>query len=200
MGRLLERIETSVITIDREPYIRESSIKGLLIIKRPKYLDARGNFQENYRLPDIIEAIGRPVNFLQCQDSFSRPRVLRGIHAEPQDKIITPMTGQMVTVIVDLRRNSETFLKWVMFDFDNRDPSRPTTSLFVPEGLGNSFCVYGTEPVWYKYGVSKIYDPQTAGKGVHWQDETLSIPWPVEEPIISERDENLPSLQEFLFQ
>lgn len=183
---------------EKEPFIRETEISGLLIIRRPRFADERGSFQEEFRIPDIEKVIGRKVEIRQTQISDSEPRVLRGIHAEPQDKIITPLTGKLLAVIVDLRPDSRTFKKWIMLDIDNTVNLERIT-LFVPEGLGNAFYVYPDSPkVLYQYAVTKTYDSKTAGMGVRFNDESLGIPWPDMDPKISDRDRQLPTLEEFL--
>ncbi|MBI3396983.1 dTDP-4-dehydrorhamnose 3,5-epimerase family protein [Candidatus Woesebacteria bacterium] len=195
-----KRIDVAGINFDREPFIQRTSIEGFLLIRRPQYADGRGAFQEIARIPDISEALGREIVIRQTQRSRSMGHVLRGIHAEPQDKLITPYTGKMVAVIVDLDPKSPTFLSWLMLGFDNTEENCSKTTMFLREGLGNSMCVIGTDPVEYVYGVSKIYDPGTAGEGVRYNDPSLAIPWPISNPVVSNRDRNLPDLVRFLEQ
>lgn len=200
----MKDILLSEINVDKEPYIERTAIRDLLIIKRPYYSDDRGCFQEDFRILDIENIIGRKIKILQAQHSFSKLEVLRGIHFEPQDKIITPLSGRIAAAIVDLRKNSDTFKKHILFEFDNTIGRGQTVSLFIPEGLGNSLCVFkrDNDPVFegalYRYDTSAIYDPKTAGIGVRYDDQDLKIDWPVKDPVISERDRNLPSLNEFL--
>jgi len=151
------------------------------------------------RISDIEKKINREVIIRQTQISTSKPGVLRGIHAEPQDKIITPMTGLMLAVFVDLRKNSDTLGHHIAMEFDMKEPeATPYTSVFIPERVGNSFCVHGKKVVVYQYAVSKEYDPKTAGKGVRWDDPELGIQWPIENPVISERDVELPSFSSYI--
>lgn len=201
-----ERINTREIIADKEPFIMETKLNGLLIIKRPFNNDDRGAFQEDFRVPDIEKIIGRKIILQQGQHSFTKPGVVRGIHSEPQDKIITPFFGRIVSVIVDLRPKSDTFKQWIMIDFDLIEPAPEMTSLFVPEGMGNSFCAYRKEgdPIpgiaLYRYSVNQIYNPKFSGVGVRFDDSELGIPWPVDNPIVSDRDKNMPTLKEFVVQ
>ncbi len=196
-------VSVNSLVEDKEPYIIPSSIDGVLIIKRPQYSDFRGSFQELCRIPDIAKSF-KKTKILQSQISISKLNVLRGIHAEPRDKIITPIVGRMAAVVVDLRTKSPTYKKWIRFEFDNTSPNIPYTTLFVPEGCGNSLCVYrkrgdtGDSTLIYYYTYSSVYDPAWAGSGVKYNEPELNIIWPIKNPILSERDKSLPSLKEFV--
>jgi len=182
-----------------EPFIYQTEIKDLLIIKRPHFPDSRGSFQELYRTPDIEKLIGREVKLKQGALAESDPNVLKGIHAEPQDKVIIPLTGKLIAVIVDLRVDSKTFKDYIMVDFDISDEAPTRASLFIPKGCGNSYYVYKkSRRVFYQYAVSETYDPSTREMGVRFDDGQLNISWPENNPILSERDKNMPSLSEFL--
>jgi len=199
---LRTRVAVERLGLQEEPYIDITSIPGLLVIRRPLYSDERGSFQEIFRRSDVEAVIGREVVIAQPSRSRTRPGVLRGIHAENQDKIVTPQSGKILVVIVDLRPDSPTFREWSMFDFDNTNPNTPLTTLFVANGLGNSFFVIEAdsdgETAEYGYCVSENYDPETAEMGVMWNDPELNIPWPHEQPALSNRDQNLLSLEKFV--
>lgn len=196
-------VSVNSLKVDKEPYIISFPIKGVLLIKRPQYADDRGSFQELFRIPDIGKAF-KKTQILQSQISISKLNVLRGIHAEPRDKVITPIVGRMAAVIVDLRVDSPTFQKWIRFEFDNTSPNIPYTTLFVPAGCGNSLCVYqkrgdaGDGTLIYYYTYSSVYDPKWAGAGVKYDEPKLDIKWPIKNPVVSDRDKNLPSLKEFI--
>lgn len=193
-----ERIFSNEIDIDKEPYIWKTGIEGFLIVKRPRYYDERGSFQELVRIPDLEHALGRKISPMQSQVSFSNPNVLRGIHAESQVKIITPLQGKMLSVIVDLRPSSRTFGQFIMLDIDANE-STPNITLCLDEGLGNSLYVYpDSKNLIYHYSVSKLYDPSNKGRGVAFSDKTLNIPWPDHDSIISDRDRELPDLESFI--
>lgn len=195
-------VSANDLNTKEEPHIIFTPIEGLLIIKRPQYPDSRGSFQELYRIPDIISSY-KNTSVLQAQISVSKNNVLRGIHVEPRDKIITPIRGRMSAVVVDLRLKSKTFKKWMRFDFDNTTVTNAFVTLFVPEGCGNSLCAYKTEndshsELIYHYTYSSVYDPRWAGMGVRYDDKELDISWPIENPEISDRDKALPTLEEFV--
>ncbi len=201
MSDYSEVVVVNEMEVGWEPFIVEQSIKGLFLIRRPFYKDNRGSFQEIVRIPDLEKKVGREINFQQSQLSISRPGVIRGIHVEPQDKLVTPLTGHMYSVVVDVRPNSSTFKKWMMFRFDNTSSEISKTSLFISKGLGNSICVPYESPqeVLYYYSVTEVYNPATAGRGIRYDDTELNIPWPIKNPIISkDRDTSLPSFSEFI--
>jgi dTDP-4-dehydrorhamnose 3,5-epimerase len=202
-NQLGRTIKVNSVAVDGEPYIVTSPIEGVVLIKRPRYADDRGSFQELFRTPDI-KKLFRKTEILQAQISVSKVNVLRGIHAEPRDKVITPISGRMSAIIVDLRTESPTYKKWVRFDFDNTQLENPYATLFVPSGCGNSLCVYkergdpGNGTLVYYYTYSEVYDPKWSDSGVKFDEPALKITWPIKKPIVSERDKNLLSLSEFV--
>lgn len=200
----MNNINLSETEFNNEPYITETSIKDLLIIRRPRYIDNRGAFQEQYRRSALESKIGRKVNINQAQISWSKIGVLRGIHFEPQDKIVTPITGRSFCVYLDLRTDSPTFKESLSLEFDNTQNEPQLITVFIPEGVGNSLCVFSKKgdpkpgTVIYQYSVTKEYDPKTAGIGIIATDPELNISWPIKNAVLSERDLKLPSLKEFL--
>ena len=123
--------------------------------------------------------------------SFSLPKVLRGIHAEAWNKIVYPLTGEAFIAIADIRPQSPTFGKVETFTIndDNR------IALFISNGLANSFCVTGKEPVHYVYLVDAYYDG-TDTRAIALDDPDLKINWPIKDPIISQRNKNNPKLRD----
>ncbi len=178
--------------------IQETSIKDLFIIERPFFPDDRGSFQEIWRSKDLEARINRPVTPLQGNLSVSYKGVLRGLHAEPMDKIITPLTGKVFLAIADIRTDSPTFGKTETLTLDyTSTTSQPRKSLFLPSGMANSFCVISDEPVLYVYAVTSNYDAAGEKRSVIWNDPDLAIQWPLpeEQLIISEKDKLNPTLR-----
>lgn len=177
--------------------IKETSIKGLLVFEKKLYPDERGWYQEVYRVDDIAKALG--VNDLvvkQGSFTWNVPKTLRGLHAEPQYKLITPLTGKIFTAIVDLRVDSETFSKVETFLFDNGEISNSRRTLVISPGLANSMEVVGTSEAFYHYAVSGTFDPSQAKRSVIWNDPDLKIDWPIKDPIVSDKDKNNPKLRD----
>lgn len=172
-------------------YIKETSIPGLLLIERPTFSDDRGFFREAARKNELEEAIGHEFSPVQWNHSRSDARVIRALHAEGWNKLVYPVTGRMFAAMVDIRPDSEAFGKVETFTFDAKEPK----AMYVPDGVANSICVIGEEPVHYMYLVDKYYDGSDA-RAIAWDDPELGIAWPIEDPIISERDRNNPTLKE----
>lgn len=177
-------------------FITETSISGVLRIERPVYPDQRGFFHEIVRMNDLKKASGIDFHAVQMSHSMSIPGVIRAIHTEKWNKIVYPITGKIFIAIVDVRPNSSTFGKYETFSFDNDSPSSTHTALFLPsDGIGNSVCAAGDASVHYFYAVDEYWDNSKA-QGIAWNDPDINIPWPVNDPIISDRDQKNPTLRE----
>lgn len=169
----------------------KTSIEGLLILKRPINKDERGFFREIFHLDEIEKILGTQFVGVQMNHAFSKPNVLRGIHAENWNKIICPINGEVFVAIVDIRPDSPTFKKVETFEINDQNK----IALFVSEGLANSYCVIGNKGVDYIYLVDAYYDGSDT-RAVVWDDPDLAINWPIRDPIISERDKNNPKLRD----
>lgn len=172
-------------------YIKQTLIPGLLILERPAFTDERGFFREVFHLNELEKVSGVKFNLAQWNHSLSKSGVIRGLHGENWNKIVYCVTGKMFTAIVDIRPESETFGKVETFTLDENN----RIGLFIPKGLANSVCVVGSEDVNYLYLVDAYYDG-TDTTAIAWDDPDLAIAWPIENPIISERDKNSPRLRE----
>lgn len=173
--------------------IQKTKLEGLLIIEGGHtFSDDRGFFREPFRRDEFEEALGKSWVHVQENHAFSKKDVLRGIHIAPWDKMIYVPYGRVLAVLVDLHKDSPTFKQHQAIEIG--DGNR--VKLFIPAGFGNSYLILSDEAV-YEYQVNKYY---TAGaeKGVTWDDPELNIEWPIENPILSEKDKNNPSLKEFL--
>ncbi|MBI2596836.1 dTDP-4-dehydrorhamnose 3,5-epimerase family protein [Candidatus Daviesbacteria bacterium] len=172
-------------------FVQKTSIEGLLILKRPIHKDARGFFREVFHINEIEETLNIEFKGVQMNHAFSKPKVLRGIHAENWNKIICPVNGEVFIAIVDIRLDSSTFTKVETFTINDQN----RIALFVSKGLANSYCVTSEGSVDYIYLVDAYYD-WTDTRAIAWDDPDLKINWPVKNPIISERDRNNPKLRE----
>jgi dTDP-4-dehydrorhamnose 3,5-epimerase len=174
-----------------ENYITKTSIPGLLIVERPTHADERGFFREVFRLDELEAEIGFKFNIVQANHSHSLPKVIRALHAENWNKLVYPVSGKAFVAIVDIRPDSPTFGKFETFNFDESTHR----ALFIPKGLANSICVVGDVPVDYLYLVDAYYTGEDV-RAIAWNDPDLKIPWPIQNPIISERDKNNPKLRD----
>jgi dTDP-4-dehydrorhamnose 3,5-epimerase len=167
-------------------------IPEVILIEPKKFLDERGFFFESFKNSDFI-LNGICSTFVQDNFSHSIKGVLRGLHFQnnnkSQAKLVSVTRGEIFDVAVDIRKNSPTYGKWVseILSETNRH------SLYLPDGFAHGFCVLSNEAdVVYK--VSNEYSSEH-DSGVMWNDPDIGITWPIKNPIMSEKDLILPSLQ-----
>lgn len=172
----------------------KQNIKDVILIKPTVFGDNRGFFLESYKKSDF-EANGISVEFNQDNHSKSSKHVLRGLHyqANPysQAKLVRCIRGRIYDVAVDLRKESETYKKYVKVELSEENKCM----LFIPQGFAHGFVVLSDEAeIIYK--ASGEYNPE-ADRGVFWKDKDLNINWEIDfEPILSLKDQNLPCLSE----
>lgn len=171
----------------------ETSLEGAYVIETVLHRDLRGSFLELFNA-DALARCGLHVTFVQDNCSHSlEPGVVRGLHYQldphAQAKLVWTLTGSVYDVIVDLRKRSRTYLKWEAFELSSHKP----LMVFVPRGFAHGFCTLEADTrVFYK--VDAPYNPRAEG-GIRWNDPDLAIPWPVESPILSDKDAKLPLLK-----
>jgi dTDP-4-dehydrorhamnose 3,5-epimerase len=167
-------------------------LEGLVLLEPEVHGDARGFMVETFSR-ERWAALGVEAEFVQHNHSRSARGTLRGIHFQTspgQAKLVRCARGEIFDVAVDLRRGSPTYGEWeghVLNDVSHRQ-------LYVPVGFGHGFVVL-SDVADVAYQVSSLYDPDTE-KGIAWDDPTVGVEWPVEEPLLSERDKSAPSLDE----
>ena len=162
-----------------DEFIQKTSIKGLLILKRPEHEDDRGFFKEIFHIDEIEKELGIEFKGLQMNHAYSKPYVLRGIHAENWNKIIYPVNGEVFVAIADIRIDSLTFGKVETFTINDQN----RIGLFVSKGLANSYCITSDTSVDYIYLVDAYYDG-TDQRAIALDDPDLNIKWPIQNPII----------------
>jgi dTDP-4-dehydrorhamnose 3,5-epimerase len=174
--------------------VKQTGIEGLVEIFPAIYDDSRGWFYEFYR-PDKFAQLGIHYDFKQDNTSFSKKGVIRGMHlqAKPyeQAKLVTVLHGKIIDVVVDLRPGSRTFGQVYYCPMD----SVRRNFLMVPEGCAHGFVAL--EDTLFFYKCSNVYNKESE-IGIRWNDPTMNIQWSVENPIISEKDQVLPTLEELL--
>lgn len=164
----------------------------VLLIKPKVFGDERGYFQETFHEQRYAEA-GMRLRFVQDNVSRSRHGTLRGLHLqEPhgQGKLVSVLEGEVFDVAVDVRVGSPRFGQWV----GARLSAANHHQLYVPPGFAHGFCVT-SESALFVYKCTDLYHPEHE-IGVAWNDPKLAIPWPVEAPLISEKDLKNPALAE----
>jgi dTDP-4-dehydrorhamnose 3,5-epimerase len=172
----------------------ETKIPGLWIIETRIFKDARGFFQERFK-ESVMRAHGIRESFVQDNHSRSAPKVLRGLHFQtnpPQGKLVSVTRGRIWDVAVDLRRNSAHYGQHFGLELSDQNG----IALWIPFGFAHGFCVTGEEDADVVYKVTGEYNAASES-GICWNDKDLDIPWPVKEPIVSERDQKLAPLMGF---
>jgi dTDP-4-dehydrorhamnose 3,5-epimerase len=168
-------------------------IPEVLRIRTRRYQDERGFFSERFRL-SLFQEAGLFGPFLQDNWARSSRRVLRGLHYQlppgGQGKLVGVTRGRIFDVAVDLRSGSPTFGKWVGAELDEASGDL----LWIPDGFAHGYQVLSDEAdVVYK--VTAEYDPEL-DRGIRWDDPALAIPWPLGDPVLSDRDRGLPALRD----
>jgi dTDP-4-dehydrorhamnose 3,5-epimerase len=164
--------------------IQTCELPGLLILEPKVFGDARGFFMETWNLRRYREA-GIPLDFVQDNVSFSRRGTLRGLHFQnpaAQGKLMHVLQGDVFDVAVDLRRSSPTFGKWhgLLLSAENK------RQFYVPPGFAHGFAVL-SETALFQYKCTDYYNPATETT-LQWNDPEVGIQWPVETPLLSEKD------------
>ena len=165
------------------------SIPDVILIEPKVFPDDRGYFLESFKASDFEKA-NLPTHFLQDNFSFSRKGVIRGLHYQrdpkAQGKLVSVLKGGVWDVAVDIRRESPTFLKWVAADLNDQNHAM----LLIPPGFAHGFAAV-TDDVHLLYKCTNEYEPQ-ADAGIRWDDQDIAVKWPVDIPIVSDKDRNLP--------
>ena len=171
---------------------KKLSIPDVILVEAKSFSDKRGFFLESFSETSFTEN-GINKKFIQDNFSHSKKGVLRGLHFQKnpkaQAKLVTAFRGEIFDVAVDIRKDSPTFGKWVSEILSEENHK----ILFIPEGFAHGFCVLSDiADVFYK--VNEEYSPEN-DVGIIWNDPEIGIKWPLENPLLSDKDLNLPSLK-----
>ena len=150
-------------------YIK-TEIEGVLIIQPRVFEDARGYFFEAWKKAEFEEHVGK-VEFIQDNESKSSFGVLRGLHYQrgefSQAKLVRVISGRVLDVAVDLRKDSPTFGRYVMAELSAENKRQ----FFIPRGFAHGFLVLSDEAV-FTYKVDNVYAPQ-AEASIRWDDKQI---------------------------
>tara|TARA_B110000196_G_scaffold108978_1_gene94455 strand:+ start:3000 stop:3527 length:528 start_codon:yes stop_codon:yes gene_type:complete len=169
--------------------VSKSPIGGLIIIEPKVFRDSRGLFYEVYSESRYKEH-GVSARFVQDNHSVSEKGVLRGLHYQVnpgQDKLVRVVRGEIFDVAVDIRKGSSTYGKWWGLSLSKAN----SLQLYIPVGFAHGFCVL-SDSAEVLYKCSDYYSPQSE-RGIMWNDPDLAIDWPIENPILSEKDIEYPN-------
>jgi dTDP-4-dehydrorhamnose 3,5-epimerase len=171
-------------------HVRSTKLNGVIVFEPSVYTDARGHFFEMWS-SEGYAAYGLPEHFVQDNVSRSQCGAVRGLHLqEPhsQGKLVQVLDGEVFDVAVDVRVGSPTFGRWI----GERLSSENHLQMYVPPGFAHGFCVLSASAL-LSYKCTERYYPE-AELSIAWNDPGLAIAWPVDAPILSERDASAPRL------
>jgi dTDP-4-dehydrorhamnose 3,5-epimerase len=168
--------------------IKALSLNGLLEIRPAIFRDDRGYFFESFNSRTFQEA-GLPVDFVQDNQSFSRKGTIRGLHFQSpphaQGKLVWVASGRVLDVMVDIRKESPDYGKFLQVELDSKD----MRMLYIPPGFAHGFSAL--EDSVFQYKCTSVYNKESEG-GINPLDAELAINWHVENSIISGKDLALP--------
>jgi len=168
--------------------IKKTKFKDLILINNISFKDNRGYFKELLK----EKYLNRKFPFLVM--SFSKKNVIRGLHLQTknsQGKFISVIKGKIFDVVVDLRKKSKTFGK----SFSVILSEKNAKSIFIPPGFAHGFCTLSDEN-YIVYSCTKYRDAKHE-TGIRFDDKNLKIRWPIKNPVMSKKDKNNLSLNEF---
>ena len=173
--------------------VLETELKGAYVIELDRREDERGLFSRTF-CKNVFEEHGLRSEVAQCNLSYNARRgTLRGMHyqAEPfaEAKLVQCVRGSFYDVIIDLRGDSETYSQWIGVELS----AAKGCMLYVPEGFAHGFQTLEDHTAVY-YHMFQFFAPHFA-RGVRWNDPAFGIKWPLENPIMSEKDRQLPDYE-----
>ena len=174
--------------------VKKGPLDGLLIIQPRVFVDSRGFFFESYNENRFKEQ-GIDLHWMQDNHARSARNTVRGLHFQcgiGQAKLVRCIRGRVWDVAVDIRPGSPTLGQWFGLELSEENK----TLLFIPVGFAHGYAVLSDEADLV-YKCSNVYDSQLED-GFLWNDPRIGIQWPVASPILSERDKNAKTFQEWL--
>ena len=150
---------------------------------------------ESFNENTFQKVIGKPIHFVQDNQSYSTKGVLRGLHYQTgehaQAKLVRVLQGEVLDVVVDIRPNSETFGEYVSVFLTGENQ----TQFFVPRGFAHGFLVLSDTATFF-YKCDNFYNKESEG-GIIYNDKSVNIDWqfPTDNLIISEKDLILPTIE-----
>ena len=173
----------------------ETGLSGCYILEPKIFNDERGYFLESFNNERFNKGVGKEVQFVQDNQSFSSKGVIRAIHYQigkhAQAKLVRVLSGTVLDVAVDLRKESPTFGEYVSVELSHENKKQ----LFIPRGFGHGFAVLSDTAEFF-YKCDNYYNKEAEG-GIIYKDKNLDIDWklPVNKINVSEKDLILPTLE-----
>jgi dTDP-4-dehydrorhamnose 3,5-epimerase len=167
-----------------------TELAGVIVVEPDVFRDERGFFLETFSRAKYARG-GIDCEFLQDNHSRSQRNTIRGLHAQrqhPQGKLVRVLIGSILDVVVDIRRDSPTYLKWISVEL-SADNFR---QIYVPPGFAHGICIT-SDVADIEYKCTDYYDPKDELR-IAWNDPAIGIKWPIENPILSDKDRQAPTL------
>ncbi len=174
--------------------VESRHLGDVLVIVPEIFQDDRGFFMETFQ-EDQFSAMGVPTRFVQDNHSRSVRSVVRGLHFQwdpPMGKLMRVPFGSAFLVAVDIRKGSPTLGKWVGVEASQENRRQ----VWAPAGFARGFCVL-SEAAELQYKCTGLYNNK-AESGIRWDDPEIGIDWPIKDPILSSKDQNAQTLQQWL--
>ena len=174
--------------------LQSTHLDAVKVIAPKIFPDHRGYFMEAYH-KEAFARLGITADFVQDNQSYSIRNVVRGLHFQwepPMAKLMRVTLGVAFLVAVDIRPNSPTLGRWVGLEVSAENQLQ----VWAPAGFARGFCAL-SEAVVVHYKCTAMYNPACEG-GIRWNDPDIGIDWPVQNPILSDKDAHAPSLAEWL--
>lgn len=174
---------------------KETILEGCYVIEPNIFNDHRGYFLESFNKERFNTGIGQTINFVQDNQSFSYKGVIRALHYQigenAQAKLVRVLSGTVLDVAVDLRKDSATFGKHISVELSHENKKQ----LFIPRGFAHGFIVLSDAAEFF-YKCDNYYNKASEG-GIIFNDPTLNIDWklPADQHMVSEKDVVLPTLE-----
>jgi dTDP-4-dehydrorhamnose 3,5-epimerase len=169
-------------------------ITGSWLLTPKVHADSRGQFVESFQKGVFAEQTGLSIDFIQDNEVVSKQGVVRGLHLQNdphgQAKLIRVVYGKIYDVAVDLRADSPSYGEWFGVELSAENH----TQLFLPKGFAHGYSVMSERAI-VQYKVDAPYNPQ-AENGIRFDDPDLGIDWQVDNPKLSDKDQNLPYLKD----
>lgn len=174
--------------------IIDEALNGLVVVKPKVFEDNRGFFAETYR-EDLFKQLNLPTQFVQDNHSSSGQGVLRGLHFQwepPMGKIMRVTAGVAFLAAVDVRKGSPSLGKW----YGLTVTAANKLQIWAPAGFARGFCVL-SDFAEIQYKCTGLYNSSNES-GIRWNDSEVGIEWPIDNPILSQKDSKAQTLSEWL--
>tara|TARA_Y200000002_G_scaffold378835_1_gene386981 strand:+ start:204 stop:749 length:546 start_codon:yes stop_codon:yes gene_type:complete len=167
--------------------MKREVLEGIVEITQKEFQDDRGSFMESFNSKHFNNSLKNNITFVQDNLSISKKGVFRGLHFQyefPQAKLVSVLSGEILDIVVDLRKSSKTFGDWCAFEISSNNNKQ----VFIPEGFAHGFLALQDDTkVFYK--VSDFWNPKDEFT-LKYNDKKINIELPFEPILISEKDKN----------